>query len=119
MLSLPPSTLIFLARDRVDGRKGIDGLVALVRSQFRRDPLSGHLFVFLSRRADRIRVLFWDRNGYVLTLKRLEKGCFKPCVTEDSHACIEADDLACLLGGLDLAKAQRRPRWTPRLVDLK
>jgi transposase len=113
VLSLPPSTLIFLARDRVDGRKGIDSLVALVRSQFGEDPLAGHLFVFLSRRGDRVRVLYWDRNGYVLMLKRLEIGTFKPAVIEFSHATIEADDLACLLGGLDLTTARRRPRWSP------
>ena len=112
MLSLPPSTLIFLARDRVDGRKGIDSLVALIRAQFGRDPLAGHLFVFLSRRADRVRVLYWDRNGYVLTIKRLEKGTFKPLSLTATHAAIEADDLACLLGGLDLSSARRRPRWS-------
>ena len=75
MLSLPPSTLIFLARDRVDGRKGIDSLVALIRAQFGRDPLAGHLFVFLSRRADRVRVLYWDRNGYVLTINYRSSHC--------------------------------------------
>jgi transposase len=113
MLTLPSSTLIVLARDRVDGRKGIDSLVALVRSQFGRDPLQGHLFVFLSRRGDRARVLFWDRNGYALTLKRLEKGTFKPIAFDATHAEIEYDELLALLGGLDLTTARRRPRWTP------
>jgi transposase len=113
MLTLPSSTLIFLARDRVDGRKGIDSLVALVRSQFGRDPLDGHLFVFLSRRADRVRVLFWDRNGYVLSLKRVEIGTFKPASLHVSHAEIEYDELLALLGGLDVSSARRRPRWSP------
>ena len=113
MLTLPSSTLIFLARDRVDGRKGIDSLVALVRSQFGRDPLQGHLFVFLSRRGDRVRVIFWDRNGYALTLKRLETGTFKPITLDTSHAEIEYDELLCLLGGLDMSTARRLPRWTP------
>jgi transposase len=54
---------VFLATDCVDGRKGIDGLSALVRSQFSQDPLSGTLFVFFSKRADRVRVLYWDRDG--------------------------------------------------------
>jgi transposase len=89
VLTLPGSTLIFLARDPVDGRKGIDSLVALVRSQFGRDPLNGHLFVFLSRRCDRARILFWDRNGYVLTLKRLEVRTFKPAAIDASYAEIE------------------------------
>ncbi len=112
MLTLPSSTLIFLARDRVDGRKGIDSLVALVRSQFGRDPLDGHLFVFLSRRSDRARMLFWDRNGYVLSLKRLEIGTFKPAPLDASHAEIEYDELLALLGGLDMSAARRRPRWS-------
>ena len=116
MLTLPSSTLIFLARDRVDGRKGIDSLVALVRSQFGRDPLHGHLFVFLSRRCDRARMLFWDRNGYVLSLKRLEQGTFKPAAIHATHAEIEYDELLALLGGLDMSAARRRPRWTPRSV---
>ena len=55
-----------MATERVDGRKGIDGLSAVVRSQFAEDPLSGRMFVFFSRRADRVRVLYWDRDGYVL-----------------------------------------------------
>ena len=113
MLTLPSSTLIFLARDRVDGRKGIDSLVALVRSQFGRDPLQGHVFVFLSRRGDRARVLFWDRNGYALTLKRLEVGTFKPIAFDASHTEIEYDELLCLLGGLDMTTARRQPRWSP------
>src|ERR1700712_4673789 len=65
-----------LATDRVDGRKGIDRLSVMVRSQFGEDPLSGTLFVFFSKRADRVRVLYWDRDGYVLTMKRLDQRRF-------------------------------------------
>ena len=64
MLTLPPGVRVFVAIARVDGRKGIDGLSALVRSQFAEDPLSGSMYVFFSRRADRVRVLYWDRDGY-------------------------------------------------------
>jgi transposase len=66
VLTLPPGVRVFVATERVDGRKGMDGLSALLRSQFAEDPLSGTLFVFFSRRADRVRVLYWDRDGYVL-----------------------------------------------------
>lgn len=117
MLTLPSSTLIFLARDRVDGRKGIDSLVGLIRTQFARDPLHGHVFVFLSRRGDRARVLFWDRNGYALTLKRLEKGTFKPIAIDASHTEIEYDELLCLLGGLEMSSTRRRARWTPSCAN--
>ena len=66
MLTLPPGVRVFVATARVDGRKGIDGLSALVRSQFAEDPLSGSMYVFFSRRSDRVRVLYFDRDGYVL-----------------------------------------------------
>ena len=71
MLTLPPGVRVFVATARVDGRKGIDGLAALVRSQFAQNPLSGTMFVFFSRRADRVRVLYWDRDGYVLVTNQL------------------------------------------------
>jgi hypothetical protein len=66
VLTLPPGVRVFVATARVDGRKGIDGLSTLVRSQFAEDPLSGAMYVFFSRRGDRVRVLYWDRDGYVL-----------------------------------------------------
>ena len=69
MLTLPPGARLLLATSRVDGRKGINGLSTLVRSQFLLDPLSGTLFVFFTKRADIVRVLYWDRDGYVLTTK--------------------------------------------------
>lgn len=118
MLTLPPSTRIFVATTRVDGRKGIDGLSALVRVQFAADPLSGHLFVFFARRADRVRVLYWDRDGYVLITKRLEKGTFRLPWREDAcgHVTADAAELMLILEGIDLRDARRRARWTPRVV---
>ena len=71
---------------RVDGRKGIDGLSALVRSQFAEDPLSGRMYVFFSRRADRVRVLYYDRDGYVLVTKRLERGTYEHSVAPRAGA---------------------------------
>jgi transposase len=91
MLMLPPGSRVFLATSCVDRRKGIDGLSALVRSQFGQDPLlSGTLFVFFSKRADRVRVLYWDRDGYVLTMK-LEQGRYRiPWRSEQGHVVVEA-----------------------------
>jgi transposase len=115
VLTLPPGAKVFLATGRVDGRKGINGLSALVRSQFAQDPLSGQLFVFFSRRADRVRVLYWDRDGYVLTTKRLELGRFcVPWQSEHGHVTLEAAELLLVLEGIDLRHAKRRKRWTPR-----
>ncbi len=115
MLTLPPGARMFVATERVDGRKGIDGLSAIVRSRFAEDPLSGTMFVFFSRRADRVRVLYWDRDGYVLVTKRLEKGTYHlPWSAEQSRVAIEAADLLLVLEGIDLRGADRRTRWVPR-----
>lgn len=115
MLTLPPGTQVLVASVPVDGRKGIDGLSSLVRSQFGRDPLSGELFVFFSRRSDRVRVLHWDRDGYVLIQKRLEQGRFRlPWQqSEQGHVVLEAAELLLVLEGIDLRGARRRTRWSP------
>ncbi|HSY22216.1 MAG TPA: IS66 family insertion sequence element accessory protein TnpB [Polyangiaceae bacterium] len=116
MLTLPPGVRMLVATERVDGRKGIDGLSALVRSQFAEDPLSGTMFVFFSRRADRVRVLYWDRDGYVLVTKRLEKGCYRlPWAADQSRVVIEAAELLLVLEGIELRGAGRRARWSPPL----
>jgi transposase len=116
VLSLPPSVRLFVATQPVDGRKGPDSLMALVRDVLRHDPLSGHLFVFFSKRCDRVRIVYWDRNGFAMWTKRLEKGRFRPTfLREDrlSSVVIEAAELALIVEGIELAGARRRPRWQP------
>jgi transposase len=116
MLSLPPSVHVYIATQPVDGRKGVDSLIGIVRSGLLHDPLSGHLYVFFSRRCDRVRVVYWDRNGFAMWTKRLERGRFHPQLSSDgrlSASAIEAADLALLFEGIDLAGAHRRPRWEP------
>jgi transposase len=116
VLSLPPSVRIFVATQPVDGRKGVDSLAAIVRSVLSQDPLSGHLYVFFSRRCDRVRIVYWDRNGFAMWTKRLERGHFHPTFSSDgrlSAKTLEAAELALILEGIDLAGAQRRPRWEP------
>ena len=118
MLTLPPGARVFVATARVDGRKGIDGLSVLVRSQFAEDPLSGTMFVFFSKRGDRVRVLYWDRDGYVLIVKRLEKGVYRlPWFAEQGHVVVECADLLLVLEGIDLAGSVRRARWSPRVTN--
>lgn len=115
MLTLPPGVRVFVATVRVDGRKGIDGLSTLVRSHFGQDPLNGSMYVFFSRRGDRVRVLYWDRDGYVLVIKRLERGAFRmPWESESGHVVVEAAELMLVLEGIDLLGAVRRKRWVPR-----
>jgi transposase len=116
VLSLPPSVRLFVATQPVDGRKGPDSLMALVRDVFRQDPLSGHLFIFFSMRRDRVRIVYWDRNGIAMWTKRLERGRFRPKFSEDGKLmadAIEAAELALIVEGIDLADARRRPRWEP------
>jgi transposase len=117
MLSLPPSVRLFVAVAPVDGRKGADSLMVIARDVLRLDPLSGHLFVFFSKRADRVRVVYWDRNGFAMWTKRLERGRFRRAFSVDARGdvvSIEFAELALVLEGIDLAGARRRPRWVPQ-----
>ncbi len=100
MLTLPSSVRIFVAAEAVDLRRGFDGLAAATRSVMREEPESGHLFVFLNRRRNRIKVLVWDRTGYLIVYKRLERGTF-------SLATAPAPGRR----HIDLRGAVRRTRW--------
>lgn len=113
MLMLPPSVRIFLSAQPVDLRASFDRLAEAARSVARQDPLSGHLFVFRNRRGDRLKVLFWDRTGFVVWYKRLEVGYFRYPPVPGLGGCIEmaAPDLALMLEGIDLAGAKRQRRY--------
>jgi len=116
MLSLPPSVRVFLAVEPIDMRKSFDAISLVVESVLKKDPLSGHLFVFVGKRGHLARILFWDRSGYVLISKRLEKGVFRfmgDKTPPGQSIEIEAVDLMLLLEGIDLAGARRRARWEP------
>ena len=114
MLSVPPAMRVFLAAQPTDMRRSFDGLVALTRSALLQDPLSGHLYAFINRRRTMMKAVYWDRNGYCLLAKRLEKGTFVLPVAPDTGAIeMEAVDLTLLLEGIDLSNARRRPRWAP------
>jgi transposase len=116
MVTLPPSVRLYVATAPVDARKGFDGLSLYVQMQLQLDPLSGHLFIFFNRRSDQVSVLYWDRSGFVLWRKRLERGRFhlpSQLRSGERHVRIEAAELALILEGLDLRGARRRPRWEP------
>ena len=120
MLMLPSSVRIYLSTTTTDMRRGFDGLAALVTaSGF--DVFSGHLFVFLSRSRDRAKILAWDRGGYVLWSKRLERGRFKLPAFEAGARTVMLDgaQLAMLLDGIDVSQVRRSKPWTPtkRPVD--
>jgi transposase len=119
MLSLPPSVKVYLAVDPVDMRKGVDALANVVRYVVRQEPMSGHLFVFRGRRGHMIRVLFWDRNGWALYTKRLERGVFHlPVTVAEGTQRVEVDaaELMLMLEGIDLRGAKRHVRWRPPML---
>ena len=109
---LPPAVRIFVAAEPVDLRRSFDGLAALVESVLRQDPLSGHLFVFRNRLGHRVKVLFWDRSGFCLWYKRLERGVFRFPSRATGVLELEAAELMLLLEGIELEGAKRRPRYS-------
>jgi transposase len=113
MLSLAPHLRIWLCTTPTDMRKSFDGLSGLVQSVFARDVLEGHLFVFVNRRRDRVKLLWWDGDGLALWYKRLESGTFetpRPCA-DQSHVELDATEMAMLLGGVSLSSVKRRKRY--------
>ncbi len=114
MLSIPGNVCVYLCTQATDMRKGFDGLHSMVLQVFQRDPLDGHLFLFVNRRRDRLKILWWDRDGLALFYKRLEAGTYQlPASPEDSEGVeIDATDLAILLNGIDLQSAKRRKRYS-------
>lgn len=111
MLSLPTSVRVFVARERVDFRKGIDGLYAVVRDHFREDALSGHWYLFFNRRRDRLKILVWDRNGFWLLMKRLEGGTFERVEGTSDRIEIDRARLAMLLDGIDTKNTRLRKHF--------
>ena len=111
MVSLPTSVRIWLATHATDLRKSFDSLAELVRQQLHGDPLSGQLFVFRNKRADRVKLLYWDEDGFVIVYKRLEAGTFRFPQAEAAGVEIRAADLHLLLDGIDLDSVKRRKRY--------
>jgi transposase len=121
MISLPSlaqldrasSTRIWLCTDPTDMRRGFDRLAEQARAVTNQDPLSGHLFLFRSRGGDRMKALYFDRDGYVLWYKRLEEGTFKLPKVRDGQTSVElrASELAMVLDGIDLSSVKRVKRY--------
>lgn len=114
MLSIPSNVSVYLCTKATDMRKGFDGLHSMVVQVFQRDPLDGHLFLFVNRRRDRLKILWWDRDGMALFYKRLEAGTYQlPPAPDDVEGVeIDATGLALLLNGIDLQSAKRRKRFS-------
>lgn len=112
MIMLPSVVRIFLCTRPTDMRKGFDGLTGLVQECFAQDPLTGHLFLFVNRRRDRIKILYFDRDGLAIWYKRLEAGSFEiPATAARDGIELQPAQLAMILAGIDLKSARQRKRF--------
>lgn len=117
MIGLVHGLKIFICTEPTDMRRGFDGLSGMAGGLMEQDPLSGNLLVFRNRNRDRLKILYWDRDGLAIWYKRLEKGTFQfptdlgPKETKPVSVEITASDLSLLLGGIDLRTAHRRKRF--------
>lgn len=113
MLSLSLPVRIFLCVLPTDMRRGFDGLMRMAQEHLEQNVLDGGLFVFINRRRDRVKLLYWDGDGLCIWYKRLERGTVElPAVpNETTHVTLTATELALLLGGIELASAKHRKRY--------
>src|ERR1700755_3636326 len=116
MLSLSPAVKLWYAPEAVDMRLGFDGLFALVRARLHADPLSGHLFIFRNRTADRLKVLYWGGHGLCLWCQRLEQGRYHfPSPPPDSPSIqLSPGQFQMILEGIDLSHVKRFKRFSLR-----
>jgi transposase len=115
MFLLSPQTKVFLAKDATDMRKSFRGLVAVTEAVLQEDPTSGHLFVFVNRRRDMMKILHWDGAGFWIWYRQLERGTFQlpDQETLDYASGIELtpSQLTLILDGIDLRSARQRLRY--------
>lgn len=114
MLTWPPNLRLLVVLDPVDMRKSFDGLAAIIEHELGMDPLSGHLVLFTNKRRHLLKAMFFDRGGYTIVYRRLERGTFQ--MPSGDGDCVEIDpaELAMILEGIDLRSAVRRKRYRRR-----
>jgi transposase len=119
VIHLPASVRVYLCTSPCDMRKSFDTLHALVRDTLELDVFAGHLFVFSNRRRDRVKILYWDRDGLALWSKRLEEGTYAMPFSEggERRREISAQELGALLSGIDLSRAERRKRYSRKAAE--
>ena len=108
MIAVPVGMRVLIATQPVDFRKGADGLAALIREGLGHDPFSGAIYVFRSKRADRVKILAWDESGVVLFWKRLEQGAFRRPPVSDGVMRLPPSQLAALVDGMDWTRLHDR-----------
>ncbi len=110
MLSFPSAVKIYLCNQPADMRRSFDTLAMMVKNIIRQDPLSGHIFVFANRKCDRLKLLYWDRDGFALWYKRLERGIFSLPKVDNSNL-IDHRQLSMILEGIDIQTARLKKRF--------
>ena len=116
MILLPSAVRIYVAVEPVNMRRSFDGLMAQVRSVLSHDPLSGHVFAFINRRRNQVKLLMWTRGGFTFIHKRLEVGTFtfvERLRCDATSVELGAHELSMLLEGIDVKRARIAPRWAP------
>jgi transposase len=124
MIALPPQVRVFLYRLPTDMRKSFNGLVALTESALKQNPLSGSLFVFVNRRRDRIKILYWGQTGFCIWYQQLQQGTYQLPSEESLEAQqtleVTRSQLSLILDGIDLASARQRMRFRlPKELDAR
>jgi transposase len=122
MFLLSPQTKVFLAKGATDMRKSFRGLSIITEATLEQDPGSGHLFVFVNRRRDMLKILHWDGSGFWIWYRQLEKGTFQlpqPATANDSGIELTPSQLSMILDGIDLSSARQRMRYRPMAVTTK
>jgi len=119
VIHLPASVRVYLCTAPCDMRRSFDGLHALVTDSMQLDAFAGHLFVFSNRRRDRVKILYWDRDGFAVWAKRLEEGTYAMPFggAEERRREITAQELGALLSGIDLSQAKRRKRYQRKSTE--
>ena len=116
MLLLPRAVKVYVATQPVRLNRSFDGLSNVVREVLGRDPLSGHVFVFINRRRTMVKLLVWTRGGFTIVHKRLERGTFARVFNEDearTHVELDVHELSMLLEGIELMRGKTSVRWEP------
>lgn len=108
MLSILSQMKLYVCQETVDIRKSFEGLSYLTKEVLKQDPLSGHLFIFFNRVRDKMKVLYWDKSGYAIWYKELQRGTFEKLSKEQ----ISQAELMCLLEGIKIDKKPRKKRYS-------
>ena len=116
MILVPRSVRVYFATEPTNLRLSFDGLSTAIRHALGYDPLAGHVFVFVNRRKNQVKLIVWTRGGFTIVHKRLERGTFTfpaRVTTDAKSVAIDVHELAMLLEGIDVSRARTTPRWEP------